>query len=167
MTIFTWEMILQIADGSLPKPKIFMNGSALSIGSFDGPHIGHEKIFQTVMNQGQEFGYSTGVISFRRPLGGYKKPAEYMGDISTLAQRLFSFESMGFDFAVVIDFSHDFCRMEGQVFLSLLKDVCNMKFLAEGRDFHCGHLGATGIAQICAYGAEHDFTVSVVPPVLY
>src|SRR5574344_2547961 len=142
MTVFTWEMILQVADGSLPVPKVFLPGSALSIGSFDGPHIGHEKLYQTILAQRQKNGYSAGVISFRRPLGGYKKPAEYKGDISTLAQRLTAFESEGLDFAIVIDFSDDFCKIEGQVFLSLLKRCCNMKFLAEGQDFHCGHLGA-------------------------
>lgn len=42
-----------------------------------------------------------------------------------------------------------------------------MKFLAEGRDFHCGFHGATGISDICSYASDNDFEVAVVPPVLY
>ena len=42
-----------------------------------------------------------------------------------------------------------------------------MKFIAEGRDFHCGYHGATGIDQICEYSKELGFETCIVPPVLY
>jgi riboflavin kinase / FMN adenylyltransferase len=163
MTVFTWDMILHIADGSRPVPQLFGKGTALTIGSFDGPHIGHEALFDTVLHAG----YTPGIITFTRPLAGLKNPADYKGDISTLAQRLEYLSGKGFAFAVVIDFSDEFSKIEGHAFLSVLQKCCNMKFLAEGRDFHCGYHGSTDMDDIQVLAAEKGFKVEIVAPVMY
>ena len=167
MKVFAWNDILQIISGKIPVPDLFEKGTAISVGSFDGPHIGHEKLLQALLKEQAERNFVPGVITFRRPLTGYKCPSEYKGDVSTLEQRLAFFKNYGIAFAVVIDFSDDFGRIEGRVFLEYLVKYLNMKFIAEGRDFHCGYHGATGIDQICEYSKELGFETCIVPPVLY
>ena len=167
MKVFAWNDILQIISGKIPVSDLFEKGTAISVGSFDGPHIGHEKLLQALLKEQAERNFVPGVITFRRPLTGYKCPSEYKGDVSTLEQRLAFFKNYGIAFAVVIDFSDDFGRIEGRVFLEYLVKYLNMKFIAEGRDFHCGYHGATGIDQMCEYSKEVGFETCIVPPVLY
>ncbi|QTQ15876.1 FAD synthetase family protein [Treponema parvum] len=168
MTVITWNDVLKMIEGKSPPPDFFNAGcgTAVSVGSFDGPHIGHKKLFEALLSRKKE-GLAPGVLTFTRPLAGYKNPEEYQGDISTLSQRLSAFENAGLGFAVVIDFSDDFSKIEGRVFLSLLQRYLNMKFLAEGEDFRCGYRGATGIGDICKYAAESGYAATAVPPVLY
>lgn len=169
MTIFTWDAILQFINGTspIPPPPFIYRGTALTVGSFDGPHIGHAKLIEAILNQKKENGFVPGVLTFRRPLTGYKKGAAYKGDVSTLAQRLQFFKELGVTFVVVIDFSDEFCKIEGRVFLEYLVKFLNMKFIAEGKDFHCGYRGSTGMDEICSFAEQNGIKAEIVPPVLY
>ena len=167
MTVFTWDMIQQIAAGSMPVPQLFKAGTALSIGSFDGPHIGHDALFNAVLVKYDQEGLVPGIITFTRPLSGLKNPASYKGDVSTLAQRLGHCDAKGISFAVVIDFSDEFGKIEGHVFLSVLQKCCNLKFLAEGKDFHCGYHGATDMNDIQVVAENNGFSTQIVDPVMY
>lgn len=158
--VYTWE---QIVDGRL-NSTWKEQGCALTIGSFDGPHFGHEALFQAVLAQEN---LVPGAITFSRSLRGLKNQAGYEGDIATLSQKIRFFEEKGFSFVVVIDFSTDFAKMQGTEFLSKLIAQCNMKFLVEGKDFCCGYKGATDVAQILQFSREHYFDFMAVAPILH
>ena len=159
-TVYNWE---QIAGGRF-NGAWKEQGCALAIGSFDGPHFGHEALFQTILAQENLI---PGVITFSRSLRGLKNPADYAGDVASLSQKLAFFEQKGFAFAVVIDFSPEFARMPGTEFLSRLLAGCNMKFLVEGKDFCCGYRGATDVTQILDFSRRHYFDFMAVAPILY
>ena len=164
MEIITWEKVLSLLH---TRNSFLREASALSIGSFDGPHCGHGALFDAVLAAARRKNIASGVVTFARPLSGRKRPEEHRGDVSTLRQRLDYCAEKGFDFAIVIDFSDEFGRMEGHVFLSALRQIFGMRFLAEGCDFHCGYHGATDIPAIQAYAAEHAVELEIVQPVMY
>ena len=161
MVTYTWEDVLR---GNI-APELIGGGTALTIGSFDGPHIGHDALFDAALAQ-RGRGLVPGVVTFTRSLRAMKNPAEYPGDISSLPQKLDILAAKGFAFAVVIDFSPEFARIEGTQFLRSLLASCRMRFLAEGKDFHCGYRGSTGIAEIGGLAAEGGFELSVVSSVI-
>ena len=158
--VYTWE---QIADGRFASAWK-EQGTALTIGSFDGPHFGHEALFQAILAQEN---LVPGVITFSRSLRGLKNAADYAGDVATLSQKLQFFEQKGFTFAVVIDFSSDFARMQGTEFLSKLIAGCNMKCLVEGKDFCCGYQGATDVAQIMDFSHQQYVAFMAIAPILH
>lgn len=158
--VYRWE---QVADGRFPAAWK-ERGTALTVGSFDGPHRGHEALFRAVLAQDH---LVPGVMVFSRSLRALKHPDGYAGDVATLAQKLAFFERSGFAFAVVADFTAAFAAMSAADFLSRLADGCFLRFLAEGEDFRCGCGGAAGIAQIREFGRERQFAVAAVAPVLH
>jgi tRNA pseudouridine55 synthase len=165
--VYSWE---QVVAGKF-SAEYKKQGTALTIGSFDGPHAGHESLFSAVLAQKTAAPglcpLVPGIVTFSRSLRGLKDPSSYKGDVATLAQRLEIVASKGFAFAVVIDFSTDFGKMKGVDFLSVLAANCGMRFLAEGRDFHCGYQGATGMDKIRAFSAKQNFLVQALDPVMY
>jgi FAD synthase len=167
MKVLSWTQIVRFASGADPKPAFFTGGSAVTIGSFDGPHIGHEVLFDAVRAAARSDGLVPGVITFSQSLGGIKRPASYEGDLSTLEQRLDAFSRKGMGFAVVIDFSPEFGRIEGQEFLSILKESCGLQFLAEGKDFRCGYRGAFGMKEISDYSVCNGIKAQFPDPVVY
>jgi riboflavin kinase / FMN adenylyltransferase len=167
MIILTWAQVERIYAGTEQRADVFNRGSAVSIGSFDGPHIGHDVLFNAVFSASESMGYAPGVITFEQSLGGYKRPVSYEGDLSTLEQRLEIFRKKGMAFAVVIDFSAEFGRIKGQDFLSILKKSCGLKFLAEGRDFRCGYRGIFGMKEILDYSVCNGITAQFPESVLY
>ncbi len=164
MTIFSWN---QITEGDSELLQVVSKGSALSIGSFDGPHHGHEALFSKVITYSKNNNLSAGILTFSEPLGIIFKQNTYKGSITTLNQRLKYFQNKGFDFVIVIDFSPEFGKMEWYYFLSMLKKRLNMQYLAEGNNFHCGYKGLAGIKEIRDFSAKNNFIFEMVEPVFY
>ncbi len=162
--VYSWD---DVVSGKFCK-KYLEQGTALTIGSFDGPHIGHNELFESVLSKRKCANpLVPGVITFKKSLRGFKHPDTYAGDVASLSQRLAAIESKGFAFAVVIDFSPEFGKIIGTDFLSMLIKFCGMKFLAEGKDFHCGYKSSTDMAQIEEFGNSNGFDLETIAPVFY
>lgn len=166
MKIFTWNEIKDDIERDYSK-SFFKQGSGISIGSFDGLHKGHRVLLNTLVDYCRKNKLLSGVVSFSRPLPSVKHKEDYQGDISTLDQRLKLFESLGIDFAIIVDFDDDFASIKGIEFLQMLVNGCNMKYLAEGIDFRCGHLGSTDASSIKLFAENNNVKYDFVDPVFY
>ena len=167
MIRFTWEDIESIVAGKTALPDVFARGTALTVGNFDGPHIGHDSLFALVRAEAKKDDLTPGVVAFKQSLGAFKSEGFYEGDLSTLAQRLSVIEARGMAFAIVIDFSDKFGKMDGHSFLSMLVRGCGMKFIAEGWDFRCGYRGAYGMKEIRAFSRKSGIVSEFPEPTLY
>ena len=167
MIRFTWEEIESVIAGKRDVPDVFARGTALTVGNFDGPHIGHDSLFALVRAEAEKDGLTPGVVAFKQSLGAFKSEGFYEGDLSTLAQRLSVIEARGMAFAILIDFSDKFGKIEGRSFLSMLVHGCGMKFIAEGWDFRCGYRGAYGMKEIRAFSLESGIVSEFPEPTLY
>ena len=144
-------------DDLIKGENIYPQGSAISIGGFDGPHRGHERILSAVLKAARKDGIPAGIITFFRSPRSVKAGNAYTGDVSTLEMRLQKFAEQGFSFTVLIDFSADFARMKGTVFFDILiKTIC-IKYLAVGSDFTCGYRHDTGVGDLQRLARERGF----------
>ena len=144
-------------DDLIKEEKLYPQGSAISIGGFDGPHRGHECILSAVLTAARKGGIPAGIITFFRSPRSVKAGNAYAGDVSTLKMRLQKFAEQGFSFTVLIDFSADFARMKGTVFFDILiKTIC-IKYLAVGSDFTCGYRHDTGVGDLQRLARERGF----------
>ncbi|OQB04928.1 MAG: Riboflavin biosynthesis protein RibF [Spirochaetes bacterium ADurb.Bin215] len=158
MKIFRWET-LQHEDTQTALEKLVRNrrGTALTIGGFDGPHRGHQVLFDAVLDHAASHDLTPGVVTFTRSPGALKNAEHYPGDVSTLNLRLSALDRAGFDFVVLIDFSDDFGKMSGGVFFDILVKTVRMRYVAVGPDFRCGHRLDTGTADIDARSRRDGF----------
>ena len=144
-------------DDLIKGENIYPQGSAISIGGFDGPHRGHERILSALLKAARKDGIPAGIITFFRSPRSVKAGNMYAGDVSTLEMRLQKFAEQGFSFTVLIDFSADFARIKGTVFFDILiKTIC-IKYLAVGSDFTCGYRHDTGVGDLQRLARERGF----------
>ena len=144
-------------DDLIKEENLYPHGSAVSIGGFDGPHRGHERILSAVLAAARQNGIPAGIITFFRSPRSVKAGSAYTGDVSTLEMRLQKFAEQGFSFTVLIDFSADFARIKGTVFFDILiKTIC-IKYLAVGSDFTCGYRHDTGVEDLQRLARERGF----------
>ena len=167
MKLYTWNDILSILNGD--SNADFFGGvkTGISVGSFDGLHKGHRKLLAQLKEGCRVRGLSAGVITFTRPLPAIKHSGDYMGDLTTLNQRISLFESVGIDFAIIVNFDDSFASMMGADFLNILLNVCNMELLAEGIDFRCGFKGATDAQAIKYWANQNNVETIFVDPVYF
>ncbi len=164
MTVLDWST--QTLD-SFSQTVFFARGTGISVGSFDGLHLGHRFLLNKLVQECRALDLQAGVITFKRPLPALKHSDDYAGDISTLEERLKLMEGLGIQFAIVVDFDQAFASMKGIVFLDLLVEKLNMKLLAEGIDFRCGYKGATDTQAIKYWATQSGIKTLFVDPVYH
>jgi FAD synthase len=170
MRVFSWQ--------ELKNGKINISHTAITIGTFDGCHLGHQKLFKAVQNWKNQHkknnpDIKSGVIFFSHPPRvkliqdeSCQEINNKTEDIMSLNQKLDFFELTGFDFAVVIDFSSQFSKIKGTEFLEILRNNCSMQFLACGSDFRLGYKADTGVAEISSFCSKNGLDFAECTPVL-
>ncbi|MBO7637412.1 MAG: tRNA pseudouridine(55) synthase TruB, partial [Treponema sp.] len=153
MRLFTWK---QITDGAFPLEWI-KRGSAISVGSFDGFHRGHQRLIDEVLSAKD---LVPGIVTFT---SSYRASEEgYQGDIITSRQKIDYLENKNLSFAILIDFSPEFSRIEGNAFIEILCSKCGLSLLAEGNDFRCGYKGTMDVGQLKALSESEGFSFHAV-----
>ena len=140
MKVLTWD---ELRSGRAASPI------AAAIGVFDGLHIGHRELVGRVLERA---GLESTVVTFEDNPKRMLSPESFRGALSTLDQKLALIDSAGVDLCVLIDFSGDFSKLPGRQFLSMLSDSAELRYLAVGSDFRCGHnldTGAEDIREFC------------------
>lgn len=160
MKIYSWE---QIENGRFDE-DFKSQGTAATIGSFDGSHLGHQALFDAVLAQKD---LVPGVITFTKSLRAIKDPGHYVGDVVSLSQKLESLSQKGFKYVVNVDFSDEFSKLKGRDFLHIMIRKCGLKYLAEGKDFHCGYKGQTDMNMMAELALALGFRLDTIDSVMY
>ena len=134
--------------------------SAITIGVFDGLHLGHMELLRRIIKRGP----NPTVITFRENPRKRIAGDTFEGEIFSLGQKLTAFENLGLDRIVLIDFSEEFCKIKGRDFIDLLEESGKMAYLAIGDDFRCGYMQDTGADTIREINEGKGIPTEIVSP---
>jgi len=143
----------------------FPEKTCITIGVFDGIHIGHKKLFEKVLSESTELKISPGLVTFSDSIFSMFKSSEK--PLQSLEERLSAAEKMGFEFCILIDFTSEIAATDGIEFLNVLKENCNLSYLVEGEDFCLGEGGRTGKNEIEKFCKDNGIGGSFIPPVIF
>jgi riboflavin kinase/FMN adenylyltransferase len=135
--------------------------SAMTIGVFDGIHLGHQALLGKIRRPS----LVPTVITFKENPKKLLRPNTYEGDILTLSQKLKIFDSLGVGLTVLIDFSENFNKLGGRIFIDLLQKWGNPAYLVIGSNFRCGYRLDTDAALIKKINAGRGIETEVLAPV--
>jgi len=140
--------------------------TALSVGNFDGLHLGHQKILQSVREHARAKSQKAAVITFDPHPLRLLRPDRAPRLIQTLAQRLAGFERMGLDAALILRFDRGLSLVSAEDFIErfLVECMC-VGTIMVGANFCFGHRGAGNVRLLEEFGKTHGFTVEIIPPV--
>jgi riboflavin kinase/FMN adenylyltransferase len=140
--------------------------TAISVGTFDGLHIGHQKILQSVVQRARNYGYRSAAVTFDPHPMRVLQPDRAPLMIQTLAQRLAGFEQMGLDAALVLRFDHQLSLVSPEDFIErILVEGMRAGAILVGANFRFGHRGAGNVDLLREFGKRDGFDIAVVPPV--
>ena len=163
LRIIEWETLIK---GSVSPPGLtpdFMPNAAMTIGVFDGLHLGHRELINRIVRRGP----NPTVVTFRENPKKVVSPDRYEGDIFSLEQKMTAFEQMGVERVVLIDFSEKFSKLTGREFIDLLDKRGRMVFLAIGSNFRCGYQQDTNADLIRELNERKGIPTEVVQPVIF
>jgi riboflavin kinase/FMN adenylyltransferase len=144
---------------SVPPP----GGSAVTIGAYDGVHLGHRALLGQLRARAEPDGLTTVVVTFDRHPATVVRPESAPRLLCDLDQKLELLESAGVDRTVVIPFDRERADETAEEFVSeILVDALGARLVVVGEDFHFGHGRKGNVAFLQEMGASSGFSVEGV-----
>lgn len=141
-------------------------GAVLTIGNYDGVHLGHQAIIRRVTARGDELGVPTAAMTFHPHPMKVLQPARAPRLMTTAEQRMELLARYGLDAALVVPFTHRLARMEAADFVrSVLVERLAVReiFIGEGFRFGADRRGTVELLR--SMGADAGFEAHGVPAV--
>ena len=136
----------------------------LTIGVFDGVHLGHKHLIAQLKELARKQGYSSGVITFSQNPKEVLSPQTRLPSLTGIDRRIALLRDEGVDIVLPLPFTPQLADLSPKQFLSLLKEYLKMKGLVIGPDFALGKDRQGDIDALRRLGQEMGFSVTVVPP---
>lgn len=139
--------------------------AVVSIGNFDGLHLGHQEILRSVVERARACGGVATVITFDPHPVKVLRPAQPLLLIQTLEQRLADFATLGLDAALVLKFDAELAALGPEEFVGdILVRPLRTATVLVGANFRFGHRQAGNVDLLQKLGEKFDFTVQIVKP---
>lgn len=136
------------------------SATGITIGAFDGVHLGHQALIQRMVTESQAQGLIPLVVTFDPLPGEVLRPESYRR-LSTLTERLQRMDRLGVRGVGVIPFTSAFMATSAQAFVDQLVGLLHMQGLWIGPDFTLGRDREGNVAYLQAAGRRQGFAVSV------
>jgi riboflavin kinase/FMN adenylyltransferase len=134
--------------------------TALTIGVFDGVHLGHQYVLAELRTEAAARGLHSAVVTFDTHPALVLRPENAPKLLSTLDQKLELLERNGVDMVYVVHFDEHRARTEPDEFVrQVFVDALHARFVVVGEDFHFGRGRSGNVDRLRALGEVHGFEV--------
>ena len=140
--------------------KPLHDGCVLTIGNFDGVHLGHQAVIQKLAEQGEKLGLPAVIMVFE------PQPLEFFlhdnapSRLTRLREKIIHLVDTPIDELLIARFDQNFADNDPERFIKeILVDALNVKYLVVGDDFHFGKARRGNFAMLREKGEEYGFKV--------
>jgi riboflavin kinase/FMN adenylyltransferase len=138
----------------------------LTLGNFDGVHLGHQTILRRLVATAQAMGGSAVALTFQPHPTAVLAPARAPRLITDWRMRINLIAAMGVDAIIVQHFTRAFSEITAEEFVRrFLVDGLGVRAVVVGHRVSFGHNRAGGAETLQHLGARHGFAVEVIGPV--
>ncbi len=138
----------------------FKNGCVLTIGNFDGLHLGHRAVIKKLSERGKALGLPVVIMVFEpQPLEYFLKDNE-PSRLMRLREKAAALSSLPIDDLLMVRFNKAFANYDAEQFIEdILIKKLNVKHLVIGDDFHFGKARRGNFAMLKEKGKMYGFNV--------
>lgn len=138
-------------------------GTAVTVGVFDGVHQGHREVVSRTVRSARERGLVPTVVTFDPHPLRVLRPAAAPLMLTTVAHRAELLAELGVEWVLVLDFTAELASWPPEEFVRhVLVDAVAARVVVVGDDFRFGARAAGDVAQLTAIGREAGFEVEEV-----
>lgn len=137
--------------------------SVVTIGTFDGVHIGHKKILERIIFNAKELNCESVVLTF------FPHPRMVLQDnsvvqlLNTVDEKTILLEKTGIDNLIIHPFNQEFSRLTAEEFVKeILVNQLNIRKIIIGYDHRFGRNRTADINDLIVFGKEYGFEVEQI-----
>jgi len=157
------EIFRETDSASGAAIEALRNGSALTIGNFDGIHLGHREILARVHKWSGELKVPSVVMTFDpHPRKVLSSPAG-LRLITDNRSKCGIFDMLEVDYMLIVEFTREFASLAPMDFIEKWLMPLSPRAIVVGYDFNFGRGGAGSLETLEKEGARSNFSVEMVP----
>ena len=138
--------------------------AVITIGTFDGVHIGHQKIIEQLNTLKTEKSEVSMILTFFPHPRRVLDQSNDIKMLTTMEEKVELLESFGLDHLIVEPFTHEFSRLTALEFVrDILVNRLSLKKLVIGYDHHFGRNREGNFEQLTEFGELYGFEVIEIP----
>lgn len=155
--VFLLKIVHSIASFVTKKPTV------VTIGTFDGVHLGHQKIVNQVTEAAKINDCESLVLTFFPHPRMVLQEGTEMKQLNTIEEKTALLDQLGVDYLVIHPFDKTFSRMTAEEFVKdVLVDTFQLKKIIIGYDHRFGRNRTADINDLIAFGATYGFEVAQI-----
>ena len=140
-------------------------GMLLTIGVFDGVHLGHQALISQLTRQAREQDLIRGLVTFGQHPHSILSGQASLPYLTGLSQKIKLLKEEGIEAIIVLSFTLELAQVSAPEFIGLLKKYLRMNGLVIGADFALGRNREGNADTLKRLGQVMDFSLTIVPPV--
>ena len=142
-----------------------IKNAVVTTGTFDGVHIGHQKIIHRVKEIAHQIAGESVIITFHpHPRLVLFPEDNHLKMLNTLPEKIKLIEASGIAHLIIIPFTKEFSRLSSVDFIQqILVDQIGTKKLVIGYDHHFGKNREGSFEHLKHYGPSYGFEVEEIP----
>ncbi len=140
---------MAIRLGALVVPP--ERGVTLTLGVFDGVHLGHQALVRRTVEAARAAGRFAAALTFDPPPKRVLQPDASIRDLLPLAERRRRLGALGLDLVLTLEFTPAVAALDAAVFFDLLCSALNVREIVVGRNFAFGRARAGTVEALSAW----------------
>jgi riboflavin kinase/FMN adenylyltransferase len=149
----------------LPPAGRFRGGQALTVGTYDGLHLGHQALLARLREHAERLGVPTLMVTFEPMPREFLTPDNPPARLTSLRERWRCLEQLSLDRLCVLRFGTATRSLTAEQFAVLLAERLEPAVVVVGHDFRFGRGGEGTAERLAAAGERLGFQVDIVEPV--
>lgn len=135
----------------------------LTLGTFDGVHVGHQKIIQKLIQNASDYNCESLILTFFPHPRMVLQESSEIKLLNTIDEKSILLEKMGLDNLVIHPFDKEFSRLTAEEFVkTILVDALNIRKIIIGYDHRFGRNRSANIDDLIVYGKQYNFEVEQI-----
>ena len=151
----------------IDDPALALEGSSVTLGNFDGIHVGHRELIKNAVDDAQRLGLRSAVLTFEPHPLRVLAPERAPKMLLTHKDKMQLLQCLGVEYVVIQQFDRSFAAIGPEAFVhKYLVERLRAKKVWVGKDLRFGKGRAGDVDKLRIWGIELGFDVGVVEPVM-
>ncbi len=150
------EIVRDLAPGLSSRP------AALTMGKFDGVHLGHRRLIETAVERARALSIACAVLTWEPHPNAVIRPGQPLQLLTSLEEKIELIASLGPDLLIIAPFTAQTMATSAEAYMREIVAAVPLRELWVGEGFAMGKGRAGDVPALRAIGAELGFTVGTV-----
>ncbi|NTU83054.1 MAG: bifunctional riboflavin kinase/FAD synthetase [Chloroflexales bacterium] len=148
------------------EPGLTARPSVLTMGKFDGLHLGHRQLISTTVERANTLGLGSAVLTWEPHPNAVTRPGQPLQLLTSLEERIELIARFDPDLLLVVPFTRETMATSAEIYMRQIVAAVPIRELWVGEGFAMGKGRAGDVPSLMVIGAELGFAVGAVSKVI-